>query len=89
VCSVLADGRVSPCALLGDGFVAGSLDDASLLDLWSKGDPFVRLRGLKGNPQCWSCRHYDRCGGGCRARTLATGGDLDAPDPWCGYEPKA
>lgn len=87
VCSVLADGSVSPCALLGDGFVAGNLASSSLHALWAGGAPFERLRGLEGNEDCWTCKHYDRCGGGCRARALAAGRDLDAPDPWCQREP--
>lgn len=87
VCSVLADGSVSPCALLGDGFVAGNLARASLHALWATGAPFERLRGLEGNEDCWTCKHYDRCGGGCRARALAAGRELDAPDPWCQREP--
>lgn len=86
VCSVTAEGMVSPCALLGPSFDAGSLHERTLHELWVEGPSFVRLRALEGNPTCWSCRHYDHCGGGCRARTLAHGGALDAPDPWCRYE---
>jgi radical SAM protein with 4Fe4S-binding SPASM domain len=89
VCSVAPDGQVNPCALLGPSFDTGSLRDHSLHQLWSQGDAFVRLRALEGNPDCWSCRHYDRCGGGCRARALVATGDLEAPDPWCSYEPRS
>ena len=87
VCSVGPAGQVNPCALLGPEFDAGSLQAASLHALWSEGESFRRLRALEGNPLCWSCRHYDHCGGGCRARALAAGEDLNGPDPWCSYEP--
>lgn len=87
VCSVTPSGQVNPCALLGPGFDAGSLEGSSLRALWGEGEPFRRLRALEGNPDCWSCRHYDYCGGGCRARALAAGRGLHEPDPWCSYEP--
>lgn len=87
VCSVTPAGRVSPCALLGPSFDTGDLRQHSLHELWAHGEPFQRLRALTGNASCWSCRHYDHCGGGCRARALAAGGDLNAPDSWCSYEP--
>ena len=66
---------------------AGSLRDHTLHELWTSGRPFTRLRLLEGNGDCWTCRHYDHCGGGCRARALAATGDLDAKDPWCKWEP--
>lgn len=87
VCSVSSEGQVNPCALLGPGFDAGSLADRSLAELWAEGEPFRRLRAQEGNPLCWSCKHYDHCGGGCRARALAAGGDLSSPDPWCSWAP--
>lgn len=89
VCSVTPAGAVSPCALLGPTFDAGSLRAQTLHELWATSAPFVRLRALEGNRSCWTCRHYDHCGGGCRARALAATGDLDAPDPWCRWEPAA
>ena len=88
VCSVSPDGQVNPCALLGASFDTGSLADHGLHALWSQGEAFQRLRALEGNPDCWSCKHYDYCGGGCRARALAAGRGLNDPDPWCHYEPR-
>ena len=88
VCSVSPDGQVNPCALLGPGFDTGSLAEHGLHALWSQGEAFLRLRELRGNPDCWSCKHYDYCGGGCRARALADGRELNDPDPWCHYEPR-
>ncbi len=87
VCSVTPSGQVSPCSLLGPSFDAGSLRERSFHDLWARGSSFERLRAVEGNADCWSCRHYDHCGGGCRARALAATGDLSAPDPWCKWEP--
>jgi radical SAM protein with 4Fe4S-binding SPASM domain len=87
VCSVSAAGQVNPCALLGPTFDSGSLRERPLRELWAHGSAFVRLRELRGNPDCWRCAHYDHCGGGCRARALAAGRDLNAPDPWCSFEP--
>ncbi|MBI3724479.1 radical SAM protein [bacterium] len=88
VCSVTPSGQVSPCALLGPSFDAGSLREHTLHELWERGRPFTRLRLLEGNEKCWSCRHYDHCGGGCRARALHATGDLDESDPWCKWEPR-
>ncbi len=88
VCSVTPAGQVNPCALLGPRFDAGSLRDHTLHELWTNGRPFTRLRLLEGNGDCWTCRHYDHCGGGCRARALVATGDLDAKDPWCKWEPR-
>lgn len=87
VCSVSPSGQVNPCALLGPSFDSGSLAERGLHALWSQGEGFQRLRALEGNPDCWSCKHYDYCGGGCRARALAAGRGLNDPDPWCHYEP--
>jgi len=87
VCSVSPSGQVNPCALLGPSFDSGSLAEQGLHALWSQGEGFQRLRALEGNPDCWSCKHYDYCGGGCRARALAAGRGLNDPDPWCHYEP--
>ncbi|MEZ6183592.1 MAG: SPASM domain-containing protein [Planctomycetota bacterium] len=88
VCSVTPRGQVSPCALLGPEFDSGDLATQGLHALWSQGAGFTRLRALEGNSDCWSCKHYDSCGGGCRARALAAGRGLDDPDPWCHYEPR-
>lgn len=88
VCSVGATGQVSPCALLGPEFDAGAFGERSLHDLWARGGSFERLRAVQGNPLCWSCKHYDHCGGGCRARALFAGAGLDGPDPWCSWEPR-
>lgn len=88
VCSVGPTGQVSPCALLGPEFDAGDLAGTTLHALWAAGPSFARLRALEGTEACWSCRHYDRCGGGCRARALAAGRGLDDPDPWCAWAPR-
>lgn len=88
VCSVTPTGQVSPCSLLGPSFDAGSLRERTFHHLWAHGSSFERLRLLEGNSTCWSCRHYDTCGGGCRARALAATGDLNAPDLWCKWEPR-
>lgn len=88
VASVTPAGQVNPCSLLGPKFDAGSLAERTFLELWTRGAPFERLRALDGNATCWSCRHYDHCGGGCRARALAATGDLSAPDAWCSWAPR-
>lgn len=88
VCSVTPAGQVNPCALLGPQFDAGSIRHQTLHELWANGRPFTRLRLLEGNEDCWTCRHYDHCGGGCRARALHATGDLEAKDPWCQWEPR-
>ncbi len=85
VCSVSASGDVSPCSFLGPEAVAGNLREASLQQIWHTSKVFHQIRGLNGDPRCGCCKEFDLCGGGCRARALASSPEAtwDSSDPWC------
>lgn len=75
------NGDVWPCAFVP--VIGGSLREKSPLEIWRDSDLFRRLRdrdNLKGI--CRTCSQRDMCGG-CRARALASTGDMFAEDPKC------
>jgi radical SAM protein with 4Fe4S-binding SPASM domain len=81
-------GRVTPCLNLPDDYLAGSVRDAPVLQLWQGGASFARVRDTQPNAQCSTCLHQDTCRGGCRVRALHVGNGADGPDAWCHYEPR-
>ena len=75
VCSVSAHGDVNPCSFLGAEHDAGNLRRRSFSEIWHHSDGFRSIRALPGEESgCFS--------GGCRARSLALRGSINAPDPW-------
>lgn len=77
-------GEVTPCPYIPDA--DGSLRRQSLREIWETGASFVRLRDDLPAGKCGACDFRVSCGG-CRARALATVGDLMAEDGKCGYRP--
>lgn len=77
-------GEVTPCPYIPDA--AGSVRWQPLREIWETGDAFVRLRQEMPGGKCGSCDYRVSCGG-CRARALATKGDLMAEDGKCNYCP--
>ncbi len=76
VASISATGDVNPCSFLGPAFETGNIRERSFPEIWREGHAFRRLRAKReadGSPGFVS---------GCRARSLAAHGDVDAPDPW-------
>ncbi len=71
VCSVSVQGDVNPCSFLGPAFNAGSIRHTPFAVLWRSSQQFRRMRGPSGDFQ-----------GGCRARSQAFAGSVDAADPW-------
>ena len=82
------DGFVTPCPYIpptaGNG---ASLTDKSLKEIWEAEPIFLSLRSPEYIGKCGDCDFSDICGG-CRARALATTGDLMGEDPWCSHEPE-
>ncbi len=70
VCSVSVSGDVNPCSFLGDDFVAGNVRERPFATLWRESETMRRMRIPSAGQH------------GCRARSLAYAGDVDAPDPW-------
>ncbi|MCP4134832.1 MAG: radical SAM protein [bacterium] len=89
VCSISANGTVSPCSFLGREYRGGSLRKRSFREIWNESEPFQRLRNITINEYCGDCRHYGVCSGGCRVRALVMNNSIDAPDPWCMNTEKA
>lgn len=77
-------GEVTPCPYIPDA--VGSVRWQPLREIWETGDAFVRLRGEMPGGKCGACDYRVSCGG-CRARALATTGDLMAEDGKCNYCP--
>lgn len=74
VASVSATGDVNPCSFLGAAFESGNIRERTFGEIWRAGHAFRRLRAAASGS--------DRFFSGCRARSLAAYGDIDAPDPW-------
>jgi radical SAM protein with 4Fe4S-binding SPASM domain len=77
-------GEVTPCPYIPGS--AGSVRWQPLREIWETGADFVRLREEMPGGKCGSCDYRVSCGG-CRARALATSGDLMDEDGKCGYCP--
>lgn len=77
-------GEVTPCPYIPEG--DGSVRWKPLREIWETGPSFVRLRGEMPGGKCGACDYRVSCGG-CRARALATVGDLMAEDGKCTYRP--
>ncbi len=75
VCSVSAHGDVNPCSFLGPEHEAGNIRQRPFSRIWHDSAGFQAIRALPGAESgCFS--------GGCRARSLALRGSINAPDPW-------
>jgi radical SAM protein with 4Fe4S-binding SPASM domain len=70
VCSISVQGDVSPCSFLGSSFETGNIREVRFPEIWRTGHAMRRMR----QPSAFN--------GGCRARSLAYAGSVDAPDPW-------
>jgi AdoMet-dependent heme synthase len=81
-CRITPQGEVTPCPYIPEP--VGDLRRSRLMDVWTTSDTLAQLRsGLPGG-KCGECDYRLSCGG-CRARALATHGDVLAEDPKCDY----
>ncbi len=81
---ITPEGRVTACPYIPQA--AGDLRAQPLAEIWQTADDFRRLREELPQGKCGGCDYRVSCGG-CRARALATDGDLMAGDAKCGYLP--
>lgn len=81
------EGFVTPCPYIPVSDGTPSLKEKPLSEIWEKGREFVLLRDPSYHGRCAECEYADSCGG-CRARALASTGNILAEDPWCMHEPK-
>jgi radical SAM protein with 4Fe4S-binding SPASM domain len=83
-CRITPDGEVTPCPY--NPSVAGDLRKESFGSVWKSSALFTTLRDPELSGKCGRCEYRKVCGG-CRARALATEGDMLASDPSCAYQP--
>ena len=83
-CRITPDAKLTPCPY--NPTVAGDLRKDSFGSIWKNSPLFSALRNPTLSGKCGRCEYRQVCGG-CRARALATEGDLFASDPSCAYEP--
>ena len=81
-----AAGNAITCGFLPDNLTKSEEDNLrnkTIKEIWDSGQKFLGLRDLPGNIACQKCKYYGICRGGCMARNLFVGRDINAPDPWC------
>jgi len=88
VADIDAQGNVYPCQFArSPEFCAGNVRDRPFGRIWT--DPenpvLARFRDKQARfgGRCGTCTYRDLCGGGCRVRAHAAGGDFLAEDPFC------
>jgi len=88
-CVVRPNGNVIPCPAFKDElrFVAGNVNQESLIEIWSKSKLFATLRKfnyLELQGQCSSCSFLSLCKGRCHAQRIHKYKDIKkSPDPYC------
>lgn len=89
-CTITCKGTVIPCSMFDQPeFIAGDLALEDLETIWGTSRVFHNLRKLSAIrfSQCGECDYRLICGGGCRAKSYALHGRMDAaPCPTdCGW----
>lgn len=89
-CTITFRGFVIPCSMFDQPeFIAGDLASEELETIWTSSPVFHRLRRLSAIrfSKCGECDYRLICGGGCRAKSYALHGRMDAaPCPTdCGW----
>ena len=85
-CRITPDGKLTPCPYIPT--TAGDLRRQPFARVWRESALFQSLRAPDLGGRCGRCEYRSLCGG-CRARALATTGDILADDPSCSYQPTA
>ncbi|MEW6408321.1 MAG: radical SAM protein [Patescibacteria group bacterium] len=88
VCYLKNNGEVALCPVLSDDeFIAGSLAESSLLNLWNHSDLFKQFRDHSlTSTECQRCDYLKQCAGGCKAKTKIFNNSFNSPDRWmCAY----
>jgi radical SAM protein with 4Fe4S-binding SPASM domain len=88
VANIDAQGNVYPCQFArSPEFLAGNVRDNPFSRIWAEtANPVLtRFREKQAvfKGRCGVCTHRELCGGGCRVRAHAVGGDFLAEDPFC------
>ncbi len=91
VANIDARGNVYPCQFArSPEFLVGNIRNRPFSTLWADtANPSLamfRQKKARFGGRCGVCRYRDLCGGGCRVRAHAAGGDFFAEDPFCYVE---
>ncbi len=84
---VSPEGFVTPCPYIPVGAGSLNIKDFDLGYILTNDPRFKLLSTASPGGPCKDCEFALSCGG-CRARALASTGDLMGADPWCEYEPE-
>jgi radical SAM protein with 4Fe4S-binding SPASM domain len=88
-CELMANGDVTTCGpvtFTKTGFIAGSLKDRPLREIWAQSDFFTGMREIQQSDfegVCGQCRYWEDCRGSCRAYAWSKGDDWFSPYPLC------
>ena len=88
-CELMANGDVTTCGpvtFTKTGFIAGSLKERSLQEIWASSDFFTGMREIRQRDfqgVCGQCRYWEQCRGSCRAYAWSKGEDWFSPYPLC------
>jgi mycofactocin radical SAM maturase len=89
VCAITPEGYVLPCNFFESPNLMNALNPENIRqrrfrEIWRNSPLLTRFRtGFDITGQCSLCRHFDSCGGGCRAAAFAAERDFRASDPLC------
>jgi Fe-coproporphyrin III synthase len=91
VANIDAQGNVYPCQFArSPEFLVGNVRNRPFSGVWSDStNPVLtrfREKQARFGGRCGTCSHRELCGGGCRVRAHAAGGDFLAEDPFCFVE---
>ncbi|MBI5492053.1 MAG: radical SAM protein [Deltaproteobacteria bacterium] len=84
---VSPDGFVTPCPYIPVNSGSLNIKDSGFGYILENDPMFKLLSTASPGGPCRDCEFALSCGG-CRARALASTGDLMGADPWCEYEPE-
>lgn len=82
---ICANGDIVPCNYFKTPeYVCGNAVRDNLLEVWESSACMTKFRySLKGYESCYSCEHFRRCAGGCKALSYFFYSRPFSPDPYC------
>lgn len=75
------DGDITPCGFIP--LVVGNILKDDFATLWKSSPILTKMRNKEAKGKCGDCGAFESCLGGCTARSFATTGDFNEPDPHC------
>lgn len=75
------NGDITPCGFIP--LVVGNILRDDFDKIWYDSPVLNAMRNKKASGKCGGCDSFERCLGGCTARSYATTGEFSQPDPHC------